>query len=72
MWKSVRGRKRCIVVAEGCAVPRRALLRHYHADTSAYRSFYEWLKKGNDRIPHHVKRKDGKLMCFAGMWDDVM
>jgi len=36
--------------------------------------FYEWLKKGPDgkeRIPHFVKRKDGDLMCFAGLWDCV-
>lgn len=35
--------------------------------------FYEWLKKNNgrDRIPHFVKRKDGQLMCFAGLWDCV-
>ncbi|KAJ6083888.1 hypothetical protein N7486_010688 [Penicillium sp. IBT 16267x] len=36
--------------------------------------FYEWLKKGpggKDRIPHFVKRKDGELMCFAGLWDCV-
>ncbi|THY28004.1 DUF159 domain protein [Aureobasidium pullulans] len=35
--------------------------------------FYEWLKKNNgrDRIPYFVKRKDGQLMCFAGLWDCV-
>ncbi|KAI0386587.1 DUF159-domain-containing protein [Hypomontagnella monticulosa] len=35
--------------------------------------FYEWLKKdgGREKIPHFVKRKDGKLMCFAGLWDVV-
>jgi len=35
--------------------------------------FYEWLKKNNGRekIPHFVKRKDGQLMCFAGLWDSV-
>ncbi|KAF1809648.1 DUF159-domain-containing protein [Eremomyces bilateralis CBS 781.70] len=35
--------------------------------------FYEWLKKNNgkDRIPHYTKRKDGKMMCFAGLWDCV-
>ncbi|KAJ5729863.1 uncharacterized protein N7483_004371 [Penicillium malachiteum] len=36
--------------------------------------FYEWLKKGpggKDRIPHYVKRKDGAMMCFAGLWDRV-
>lgn len=35
--------------------------------------FYEWLKPpgSRDKIPHYVKRKDGKLMCFAGLWDCV-
>ncbi|KAK4865209.1 hypothetical protein LT330_001832 [Penicillium expansum] len=34
--------------------------------------FYEWLKKGpggKEKIPHFVRRKDGELMCFAGLWD---
>jgi putative SOS response-associated peptidase YedK len=31
--------------------------------------FYEWLKKGKDKIPHFIKRKDGLLMCMAGLWD---
>ena len=31
--------------------------------------FYEWLKKGKEKIPHYTKRKDGQLMCFAGLWD---
>lgn len=36
--------------------------------------FYEWLKKNNgkEKIPHFVKRKDGGLMLFAGLWDMVM
>lgn len=35
--------------------------------------FYEWLKKngGKEKIPHFVKRRDGQLMCFAGLWDCV-
>jgi putative SOS response-associated peptidase YedK len=33
--------------------------------------FYEWLKKGNQKIPHFTKRKDGQLMCLAGLWDMV-
>lgn len=31
--------------------------------------FYEWLKKGKEKIPHYTKRKDEQLMCFAGLWD---
>lgn len=50
MWSSMKGRKRCIVVAQG---------------------FYEWLKSGKEKVPHYVKRKDGRLMCFAGLWDCV-
>lgn len=32
--------------------------------------FYEWLKKngGKEKVPHYTKRKDGQLMCFAGLW----
>ncbi|KAH8902646.1 DUF159-domain-containing protein, partial [Coniochaeta sp. PMI_546] len=34
--------------------------------------FYEWLKVGpREKVPHFVKRKDGRLMCFAGLWDCV-
>ncbi|KAJ8110437.1 hypothetical protein OPT61_g6723 [Boeremia exigua] len=35
--------------------------------------FYEWLKKNNgkEKLPHFTKRKDGQLMCFAGLWDRV-
>ncbi|KAJ5082765.1 hypothetical protein N7532_011808 [Penicillium argentinense] len=36
--------------------------------------FYEWLKKGpggKEKVPHFIKRKDGDLMCFAGLWDCV-
>ncbi|KAH7396933.1 hypothetical protein DE146DRAFT_789561 [Phaeosphaeria sp. MPI-PUGE-AT-0046c] len=33
--------------------------------------FYEWLKKGNQKVPHFTKRKDGQLMCFAALWDAV-
>jgi putative SOS response-associated peptidase YedK len=54
LWASMKGRKRCVVVAQG---------------------FYEWLKTGSgglkERVPHYVKRKDGRLMFFAGLWDCV-
>lgn len=34
--------------------------------------FYEWLKTGpKDKLPHFTRRKDGALMCFAGLWDCV-
>ncbi|OAF60309.1 hypothetical protein VC83_03069 [Pseudogymnoascus destructans] len=33
--------------------------------------FYEWLHRGRDKIPHYVKRKDGGMLCLAGLWDRV-
>ncbi|KAK3934584.1 hypothetical protein QBC46DRAFT_324872 [Diplogelasinospora grovesii] len=34
--------------------------------------FYEWMKIGpREKQPYYVRRKDGKLMCFAGLWDCV-
>ncbi|KAG6030156.1 hypothetical protein E4U41_000167 [Claviceps citrina] len=51
LWASMKGRKRCVVLAQG---------------------FYEWLKTGpREKQPHFVRRKDGRLMCFAGLWDCV-
>ncbi|KAI0398776.1 hypothetical protein F4802DRAFT_592084 [Xylaria palmicola] len=34
--------------------------------------YYEWLKRdgGREALPYYVRRKDGKLMCFAGLWSD--
>lgn len=31
--------------------------------------YYEWLKKGKERIPYFTKREDGRLMLLAGMYD---
>lgn len=50
LWASMKGRKRCVVLAQG---------------------FYEWRKSGRDKVPHFVRRSDGRLMCFAGLWDCV-
>ncbi|KAH9990829.1 hypothetical protein BJV77DRAFT_1060873 [Russula vinacea] len=50
MWASVKGRKRCAVVAQG---------------------YYEWLRKGPQRIPHFTRHKDQRLMLFAGLYDSV-
>jgi putative SOS response-associated peptidase YedK len=33
--------------------------------------YYEWLKKGKDKVPHFTKRADGKIMLLAGLWDSV-
>ncbi|KAH9028937.1 DUF159-domain-containing protein [Lactarius hengduanensis] len=50
MWGSIKGRKRCVVVAQG---------------------YYEWLKKGTQRIPHFTRHKDRRLMLFAGLYDSA-
>ncbi|KAH9976732.1 hypothetical protein BGW80DRAFT_1290117 [Lactifluus volemus] len=50
MWASVKGRKRCVVVAQG---------------------YYEWLKKGTQRVPHFMRHKDQRLMLFAGLYDSA-
>src|SRR5690554_5749511 len=31
--------------------------------------FYEWDKKGKNKIPYRYSLKDGKLFAFAGLWD---
>jgi len=31
--------------------------------------FYEWLHKGKGKVSHFVKRKDGEMVLFAGLWD---
>lgn len=32
--------------------------------------FFEWLKK-TEKVPHFIKRRDGKLLCLAGLYDCV-
>jgi putative SOS response-associated peptidase YedK len=34
--------------------------------------FFEWLNvSGKEKHPYFIKRKDGRLMCFAGLWDSI-
>lgn len=37
--------------------------------------FFEWLKRpgfgARDKVPHYVRRADGRLLCMAGLWDCV-
>lgn len=32
--------------------------------------FYEWKTEGNVRHPLHIRRKDGALFAFAGLWEE--
>lgn len=68
MWGSIKGRKRCAIPCEGYVLffltgrvsPTRPLFR-----------YYEWLKKGKERLPHFTKHKNGNLMLLAGLYDVV-
>jgi len=47
-------------------------MKHKKRCVVVAQGFYEWLKKGpKEKVPHYTKRKDGGLMCFAGLWDCV-
>lgn len=32
--------------------------------------FYEWKTEGSARQPMHIRRKDGDLFAFAGLWEE--
>ncbi len=32
--------------------------------------FYEWAPAAGGRIPYHIRRKDGRLFAFAGLYDE--
>lgn len=34
--------------------------------------YYEWLNRGKGKLPHFTKRKDGKLLLMAGLYDSVV
>ena len=51
-------------------------VRYSRLSQSAYNNFiagsnryYEWLTKGKEKLPHFTKRKDGKLLLLAGLYD---
>ena len=31
--------------------------------------FYEWKQAAGNKVPHHIRMKDGKVFAFAGLWD---
>ena len=32
--------------------------------------FYEWKAEAGGRVPHHIRRLDGELFGFAGLWEE--
>jgi len=43
----------------------------YNNFIAALNRYYEWLTKGKEKLPHFTKRKDGKLLLLAGLYDCV-
>lgn len=35
-------------------------------------SYYEWLTKGKQKLPHFTKRNDGNIMLLAGLYDSAV
>lgn len=69
MWASIKGKKRCAVVCQGCVERPRCV----RGTGLRWRDrYYEWLKKGKERLPHFTKHADGRLMLLAGLWDSVV
>ena len=47
----------------------RSVYNYYFTITGRY---YEWLNRGKGKLPHFTKRKDGKLLLMAGLYDSVV
>jgi putative SOS response-associated peptidase YedK len=66
MWETMKRTKRCVVVAQGYVSCCSAFSMLINTTNLRY---FEWLKKGNNKIPHFVKHQSGRLMLFAGLYD---
>lgn len=31
--------------------------------------FYEWKQVNGNKVPHHIRMRDGRVFAFAGLWD---
>lgn len=70
MWDKIKGTNRCLVLTQGYVdIWSFTSVRD---ETIALRRYYEWLQKGKQRLPHFTRRKDGKLMLLAGMYDKAL
>lgn len=65
MWQSIKGKTRCAVLCEGSVRP----VPFKPPNALKATRYYEWLKKGKERLPHFTKRKDGQLLLLAGLYD---
>lgn len=44
-------------------------VKQHHRCIVLAEGYYEWKKESKKRVPYYIKRKDGKLLCMAGLWD---
>lgn len=69
-WVKIKGKRRCAVVAQGYVL--RKASPYNESDAPVFFSYYEWQKKGKERVPHFTRAKDKRLLLFAGLYDDVI
>jgi putative SOS response-associated peptidase YedK len=70
MWNSIKGKTRCAVICEGCPF---IFCSTVYAAAHGFGRYFEWLKKGKDRLPFFTKYKEaGKPMLLAGLYDCVV
>lgn len=73
MWASIKGKNRCAIPCQGWVFNHIILsICNMTHISSMYNSYFEWLTKGKDKLPHFTKRKDGKLLLMAGLYDSVV
>lgn len=70
----MKSKKRCVVVCDGLVhnFYNNAFRGYADNSVSGLYSYFEWLKKGKERLPHFIRRRDKKLMILAGLYDSVI
>lgn len=63
MWAGMKTKQRCVVVCDGCVG---CLFMNILFNNDRY---FEWLKKGKERLPHFIRYTDERLMILAGLYE---